>query len=92
MMKYYELDDEEKEILESFEKGKFKSIPNVKSEIKRFQKIARNTLAKNANINLRLTEKVLLKLKAKAAELGIPYQTLISSILHRAANSPKPCF
>lgn len=87
MMKYYDLDKEEKEILESFEKGEFKSVPNVKREIKRFQEIARNTLAKNANINLRLSQKTLIKLKAKAAAYGLPYQTLASSILHRFALS-----
>jgi len=44
---------------------------------------ARFTLNKTRNINLRLTEKTLLKLKAKAIEEGIPYQTLASSILHK---------
>lgn len=51
------------------------------------QEAARNTLNKTKNINLRLSEKVVVKLKAKAAKEGIPYQTLASSVLHKFANS-----
>ncbi len=86
-MKDYDLDEEEKELLKSYENGEFKSVKNVKSEIKRFQAIAHETLAKKANINLRLSQKVLIKLKAKAAAFGIPYQTMASSVLHRFALS-----
>lgn len=85
-MKYYELTKEEQELLDAFENGEFKSVPNLEEEKKRFQQIARNTLNKLRNINIRLSEKDLIKLKRKAAEDGIPYQTLASSILHRFAN------
>lgn len=85
-MKYYELTKEEQELLDAFENGEFKSMPNLEEEKKRFQQIARNTLNKLRNINIRLSEKDLIKLKRKAAEDGIPYQTLASSILHRFAN------
>ena len=82
-MKYFELDEEEKQILDDFEKGEFRPIKNEKQEIERFRQVAAATLSKSKNINIRLTEKDLLKIKAKAAEMGIPYQTLVSSIIHR---------
>ena len=84
-MKYYELTKEEQKLLDEVEKGEWVPIPNFKEEKKRFQKIARNTLNKTRNINIRLSERDLAKLKRKAAEEGIPYQTLASSILHKAA-------
>lgn len=46
---------------------------------------AKATLAKNRHISIRLPERDLLRLRARASELGIPYQTLIGSILHRYA-------
>lgn len=85
-MKYYVLDKEEQEILEAVEKGEFKSVPNLNGEKKRLQAIAGNTLNKTRNINLRLSERDLQKLKAKAVRKGIPYQTLASSILHQATS------
>ena len=83
-MKYYVLDQEEQEILEAFEQGKIKSAPNLKEEKKKLKTIAKNTLNKTRNINLRLSERDVQKLKAKAVKLGIPYQTLASSILHQS--------
>jgi predicted DNA binding CopG/RHH family protein len=85
-MKYYELDKEEQELLESFERGEFVSVQNTEKEISRFQTVARATLNRTKNINIRLSERDLLKLKAKAVEKGIPYQTLVASILHQYNN------
>lgn len=85
-MKYYELDKEEQKILDDFESGEFKSIPNLEKRKQEFQEYAKNTLNKTRNINLRLSERDLYKLKAKAAREGIPYQTLAASIIHRSAN------
>jgi predicted DNA binding CopG/RHH family protein len=82
-MKYYELTSEEKQILEDFEKDKFAEVKDSKKKAKLYKKYAKNTLSKTKNINIRLSEKVLAKLKAKAARQGIPYQTLASSVLHR---------
>lgn len=84
-MKYYELTKEEKQILEDFEKGKLTSVKNLNKKKKLYQKYARNTLSKTRNINIRLSEKILAKLKAKAVKEGLPYQTLASSVLHRFA-------
>ncbi len=85
-MKYIILDKEEEQILKDFEDGKYVRVKNFEQEKKRLQEIARNTLNKTRNINLRLSQRDLQKLKAKAAEDGIPYQTLVSSVLHRFAN------
>ncbi len=85
-MKIYQLDPEEEEILKAFEEGKLVRVKDFDKEKKMLVEAARNTLRKSKNINLRLSEKVVAKLKAKAAEEGIPYQTLASSVLHKFAN------
>lgn len=79
------LDQEEQELLESLESGEWESINNVKEEIKSHQLIAKNTLKKDKRINIRLSSNDLEALKTNAVELGLPYQTLITSILHQYA-------
>ncbi|MCL5675521.1 MAG: hypothetical protein M1120_00140 [Patescibacteria group bacterium] len=91
-MKYFDLDQEEKEILQALEKGKLKSAGNIAKVKKQYEQYARETLAKTKNINIRLSQKDLLKLKAKAVELGLPYQTLIASALHQYAGRPESVF
>jgi len=81
-MKYFELTKEEEKLLRDFESDKFPSVMDDKRK-KLLEKVAKNTLSKTKNINIRLSERVLARLKAKAAEEGLPYQTLASSILHR---------
>ncbi len=76
------LTKEEKEILESLDRNEWKSVINKESR-KSFKEYAQNTLVKDKRINIRLNEKDLKKLKAKAAEEGILYQTLISSLIHK---------
>ncbi len=85
-MKYFELDDEEKQLLEEIERGEWVPVKNFAKRKKELMQIARNTLNKTRNINLRLSERDLQKLKAKAARQGLPYQTLASSILHQSAS------
>lgn len=90
-MKYYVLSDDEQkeldEIEQALDEGRIEDTPNLEKEKKRLQLIARNSLNKTRNINIRLSERDLYKLKAKAIEEGIPYQTLASSILHKATTS-----
>ena len=86
-MKYFILTDEEQQILEDYEKGKLTSVENLEEEKKRYQQIATATLNKTKNINIRLSEKDLQKAKTKAAEHGMPYQTLLSSVIHRFINN-----
>lgn len=76
------LDDYEREILDAYESGKL--VPS-ESETD-FQTIAKNTLKKNRKINIRISENDLSALQRKAAREGIPYQTLIGSILHKYAS------
>jgi predicted DNA binding CopG/RHH family protein len=77
------LDREEKEILEAFESGKLKRVHKAKAEIRRHRKVAAETFAKNARINIRISSKDLRELQKRAVEEGMPYQTLISSVLHK---------
>ncbi|MGZ3633222.1 MAG: hypothetical protein ACXU9U_00415 [Parachlamydiaceae bacterium] len=79
------LDSEEKDLLDSFEKGEWKTVKNFKKEKKHAEEIATNTLNKNMRINIRLSSADLFNIKQKAAFEGLPYQTLISSILHKYA-------
>lgn len=78
--KNLKLDPEEQALNDAIERDEFRVLPMTKREIKRIQAIAKATLEKTRNINLRLTERDLLRLKAKAIEEGIPYQTLAASL------------
>ncbi len=82
----YSLTDEEQEILESYENGEYVSIPDLEKTKQKLQEAAKNTLDKKRNINIRLSERDLHRLKVKAIEEGIPYQTLATSILHKAVS------
>jgi len=73
------LDDYENEILEAYENGKLKPSKSHTN----YQEIASNTLKKNKKINIRISENDLSALQRKAAREGIPYQTLIGSVLHK---------
>ena len=77
---------EDKEILEAYERGTFKSIPNIKKEIARYREYAKSALRKNKRINIRLSEIDIVHIQRKAVENGLPYQTLISSVLHKYAD------
>ena len=82
-MKKMLLDDEERGILESYERGEWVTVKNPKKEIKRLQRYARNTLQKDKRINIRMSSKDLDQVQVIAAQEGIPYQTLVSSIIHK---------
>ena len=79
----YKLDPEEQELLESLERGEWKSVPNVKQEIERLRQIAEATFKKDRRINIRISSRDLNALQIRALEEGIPYQTLISSLIHK---------
>ena len=82
-MKKIVLDVEEKDILESYERGEWVSVKNPKKEIAKLRKYARNTLQKDKRINIRMSSKDLDQVQVIAAQEGIPYQTLVSSIIHK---------
>ncbi len=85
-MKKYTLDKEEQEILEAFEKGELVSVDNLEEEKARLREYATYTLQKRKNINIRLSQGDLSKLKSKAESNGLPYQTLISTLIHQYVN------
>jgi predicted DNA binding CopG/RHH family protein len=85
MPKKSKLDKEEQEILNSFERGEWESTNPTTAELHKFQKIARASLAKDKRINIRLPARVLEGIQLRAAQEGLPYQTLISSILYKFA-------
>ena len=78
------LDAEELEIEAAIDRGEYVETELTPEKIKEWQQIARNTLRKKP-ITVRVQERDIARIKAKALEQGIPYQTLVSSILHRYA-------
>jgi predicted DNA binding CopG/RHH family protein len=82
-MKKKDANNEEKDILDSYERGQWKPVKNRKQEVKRLQQYARNTLQKDKRINIRMSSKDLDRIRVMATQQGIPYQTLISSIIHK---------
>lgn len=85
-MKYFELSTEEQTILKDYEQGKFKSMPNFKNAQKQYKQYAKATLDKTKNVNIRISEHDLLKIKSLAIEKGIPYQTMMTSVIHQYSN------
>ena len=80
------LDQEEKDLMESMEHEEWRSVKNIKIEKEKAIAAARNTLKKDKRINLRFTQKDYRQIQIKAIEEGMPYQTLISSIVHKYLN------
>ena len=78
-----QLDKEELQILSDFEQGEFQSIRNFKAEKKELETAARNSLQKDKRINIRISSRDLERLQMRAAREGVPYQTYISSSLHK---------
>ncbi len=81
------LTTEEKELLDSVERDEWEQIPDFKNEAFRYKEIAKNTMLKNKRVNIRMSERDLVRFQKKAFKEGLPYQTLISSILHKYINS-----
>jgi predicted DNA binding CopG/RHH family protein len=77
------LDKQEQEILESLERGEWKSVKNLKEEIRKARAQAVATAKKDARMNLRLSRRDMIALKSRALEEGIPYQTLVAGIIHK---------
>ena len=77
------LDNEELKIISEIEKDEWKSLKNKKAISKKLALAARNTMLKDKRMNIRVAGKDIELLKAKALEEGIPYQTLVSSVLHK---------
>ncbi len=80
------IDQDEKDLLKSLENDEWQPVKNFKSENGKAIAAARNTLKKDKRINLRLSQKDYHQIQIKAIEEGIPYQTLISSLVHKYLN------
>lgn len=77
------LNREERELKAAVERGEWKSVASVKSESQRYQRYAQATFKKDRRVNIRISGKDLEALQKRAIEEGVPYQTLISSLLHK---------
>ena len=77
---------EENAIIEYVESNRATSIDNVENEKNRYTQIARAQMSKKKAISIRLLESDIERIKAKSLSQGLPYQTLISSLIHQYAN------
>jgi predicted DNA binding CopG/RHH family protein len=77
------LDDEEKDYLDSYNNDEWKSVSDLQKQAAEYSKTAKATLNKNKRINIRITEKDYELIQRKAIEEGLPYQTLLSSLIHK---------
>jgi len=80
------LTKDETALLNSVENGDWKSIPDLPRQSARYREAARSTLRKDKRVNIRMAERDLVRLQKTALQEGLPYQTLISSILHKFIN------
>jgi hypothetical protein len=77
------LDRYEREILGAYEKGTLVSVRPTKAQLAAFRDAARATFVKSRRVNIRLSAADLMDIQARAYEEGVPYQTLIASVLHK---------
>ena len=81
--KKQKLTSEETEFLNAFEKGELYSVPNVKTRIREIEKSARAFGNKTRRVSLRMTEWDFARIQELALQEGLPYQSLLSSIIHK---------
>ena len=74
---------EERDILDRYEQGDLRRVPTAEREVEVASQAARNTFNKTKRVNLRVTERDFRLAHARAREEGIPYQTLLSSVIHK---------
>jgi predicted DNA binding CopG/RHH family protein len=77
------LEKDEKKLLDSVESGEWRSVPDREAEVSRYREYAAATFKKDRRINIRISSKDLNALQKRALREGIPYQTLVASILHK---------
>ena len=81
-MSKVKLSKEEKQLLDSVESGEFQSVL-TEARRKELEAVAGNTFKKDKRINIRISNRDLMAVQSRASEEGIPYQTLVSSIIHK---------
>ena len=77
------LDRYEREVLAAYEKGALVSVRPSKAQLAAFREVERATFVKSRRVNIRLSAADLMGIQARAYEEGVPYQTLIASVLHK---------
>ena len=80
------LTNDEKDILDSFEREEWTPVKNLTAERKLVREYARATMRKDKRVNIRISQRDLMELQRKAVHEGLPYQTFISSLLHKFVN------
>jgi predicted DNA binding CopG/RHH family protein len=80
------LDPEEREILASVERGEWRPVKGKSGDRDRYASYATATFRKDRRVNIRISSKDLEAIQKRALEEGLPYQTLISSLLHKYAS------
>ena len=85
-MSNLKLQQDELELLASYETEEWKSVKKLKEQKEQYRVYARATFRKDKRVNIRISEKDLLDLQKQAIRQGIPYQTLLSSVLQKYAN------
>jgi predicted DNA binding CopG/RHH family protein len=78
-----ELDAYEADILSAYERGEIKPLPKKQAHLGQFRAAASATFLKDKRVNIRLTTPDLMDIQVRALQEGIPYQTLIASVLHK---------
>ena len=76
-------DKEERKLIEEIERDEWKPMRDSRTLRKKLQDAARSTILKDQRMNIRIAKRDLESLKARALEEGMPYQSLVSSILHK---------
>ncbi|MGA2090689.1 MAG: antitoxin [Endomicrobiales bacterium] len=82
-MKMMKFEEYEQEILDAFERGEIKIDKLAKNDLQKYQRIAHNTIKKDKRVNIRISSMDLEKIQLRAVREGIPYQTLMTSVLHK---------
>jgi predicted DNA binding CopG/RHH family protein len=80
------LDADEKELLDSVDRGEWRSTRASKRGLSRYSRAAKATFKKDRRLNIRISTKDLEAIQKRALEEGLPYQTLIASLLHKYAS------
>jgi predicted DNA binding CopG/RHH family protein len=84
------LEADEKELLDSVDRGEWRSARAPKRGLSRYSRAAKATFKKDRRLNIRISTKDLEAIQKRALEEGLPYQTLIASLLHKYASGRLP--
>lgn len=82
-MKTFKPDSDEQKLIDSIDRDEWKSVTNLHEEIRKARQIARLTMAKDEKITIRISGRDLELLKTMAMDEGLPYQTMVTSVLHK---------